>query len=64
MKIVAVLERAKGNAEAGTTWVETATFDSKTRLSDVIGWAARKTESNKPTREGRLMLDITDENGR
>jgi hypothetical protein len=63
MKIVAILERAGGNAEIGTAWVETATFDSTALLEQVIDWAKRRTVGSEPTRTGRLMLDITDEDG-
>lgn len=62
MKIVAMLEKADGNAETGTAWTETAIFDSTQQLADVLLWAQGQVPgAPKSTRRGRLTLDIADQ---
>lgn len=61
MKVVAMLERSEGNAQAGTAWTETAVFDEDQKIRDVLNWAVSQGGSMlQATRRGRLMLDVTD----
>ena len=58
MKIIAIKERAEGNESVGTMWVETAVFDEKSTLGDVMKWAGVQVHA---TKYGKLMLSLADE---
>ena len=61
MRVIAIKERADGNAAVGTVWVETAIFDTETRLGQVLEWAAQLRHSETleaATTCGRLMLSV------
>ena len=60
MKIIAIKERSTGNAEAGEMWVDAMIFEPTATLLDVLTWAQEPTGDN-PTKHGRLMLSIADE---
>lgn len=62
--IVVMLEKAEGNAEIGTAWIETATFSEHQLIRDILAWAERRgwPRPSSSTRPGRLMLDVTDQN--
>lgn len=54
--IVAIIERSAGNESVGTMWVETKTFDKKTKVEDIIKWA----DCNNC--DGKLLITIDEAN--
>lgn len=64
MKVVAMKERSEGNESVGNEWIDTAIFDSRTPLCEVLKWAGALTGDMDPARagkHGRLMLSVPDE---
>lgn len=41
-RIIAMLDRAEGNASVGTMWTETRSFDASEPISALIAWADTK----------------------
>ncbi len=48
--IIAIKEKVDGNAEVGTMWTETASFDKNTPIKDIIEWAKDV--------DGKLIISI------
>lgn len=48
-RIIAMLDRAEGNASIGTMWTETRSFDANDPISALIAWADSKRVRFNPT---------------
>lgn len=56
-RIIAIIECSEGNPDINHMWLETKTFDRKTRIEDIVWWAKER------NCVGNLLitLDETDE---
>lgn len=60
MNVIALKEQASGNAEVGTVWTDTAIFDDKDPIMDILNWAAKMSKSKyeEAGRYGRIVITI------
>ena len=58
MRIIAMLDRAEGNAEVGEMWTETRSFDSEAPISAVMDWAIGKGAKYPHGAVGNLRIQI------
>lgn len=51
-KVVAIVERARGNETVGQMWLETKTFPKETSIEKIIEWAKDR------DCDGKLILTV------
>lgn len=50
--VIAIIEKAEGNAMVGTAWFETKVFPSSTPVEEIVSWSRRA--GNK----GKLIITV------